>query len=266
MIRPAELDGIRSGAIDLAFRRWETPRVRVGTRMRTAIGLIEVTSLERVEDSALTAEDARRAGAASLAALLRGLEQRSERPVYRVGLRYAGPDPRIALRESVPDADELAGLAGRLARLDRAAADGPWTRQPLELIDEHPGRRAPDLASEVGRPTAEFKRDVRKLKELGLTESLDIGYRLSPRGEAVLDHLTGEPRTDRPERPAGTPLPHVGAAASRALAAAGVTTLEQVAGMREADLLALRGVGPVAVSRLSRALEDVRLAPIVQDG
>lgn len=27
---------------------------------------------------------------------------------------------------------------------------------------------------------------MRKLKELGLTESLDIGYHLSPRGEAVL--------------------------------------------------------------------------------
>jgi hypothetical protein len=35
-----------------------------------------------------------------------------------------------------------------------------------------------------GRPA--FKLNVRKLKELGLTESLDIGYRLSPRGEAVM--------------------------------------------------------------------------------
>jgi hypothetical protein len=31
-----------------------------------------------------------------------------------------------------------------------------------------------------------FKANVRKLKALGLTESLDIGYRLSPRGEALL--------------------------------------------------------------------------------
>ena len=31
-----------------------------------------------------------------------------------------------------------------------------------------------------------FKRDVRKLKELGLTESLEIGYRISPRGETLL--------------------------------------------------------------------------------
>jgi hypothetical protein len=44
--------------------------------------------------------------------------------------------------------------------------------------------RAPDLAARMGRETLPFKRDVRKLKELGLTESLEVGYRLSPRGRA----------------------------------------------------------------------------------
>ncbi|MBT8336701.1 MAG: hypothetical protein KJO11_08860 [Gemmatimonadetes bacterium] len=34
---------------------------------------------------------------------------------------------------------------------------------------------------------------VRKLKALGLTESLEVGYRLSPRGAAVLRRLAGEP-------------------------------------------------------------------------
>lgn len=35
-----------------------------------------------------------------------------------------------------------------------------------------------------------FKQDVRKLKELGLTESLEIGYRLSPRGKSVIDRMS----------------------------------------------------------------------------
>jgi len=56
----------------------------------------------------------------------------------------------------------------------------------LELIAQRPATRAPDLAASLGRETAPFKTDVRKLKELGLTESLDVGYRLSPRGEAYL--------------------------------------------------------------------------------
>jgi hypothetical protein len=46
--------------------------------------------------------------------------------------------------------------------------------------------RAPDLAASLGRETLPFERDVRKLKELGLTESLEVRYRLSPRGRAYL--------------------------------------------------------------------------------
>jgi hypothetical protein len=69
MIRPAELAAIKRGEIDLAFRRWDRPRVKVGTQLRTGVGLVEVVSVERVAVSALRADDARRAGAASLAAL-----------------------------------------------------------------------------------------------------------------------------------------------------------------------------------------------------
>jgi len=187
LIRPAELDAIRSGRVDLAFRRWERPRLRVGTRIRTAIGLVEVTAVDRIAVKGISAEDARRAGAASRQELLAGLARRAERPVYRVGLRFAGPDPRIALREQADVSDDdRARLVGRLDRMDRASNHGPWTRATLASIDRRPATRAPDLAEELGRETTAFKRDVRKLKELGLTESLETGYRLSPRGSALL--------------------------------------------------------------------------------
>ena len=54
----------------------------------------------------------------------------------------------------------------------------------LDVIAARPATRAPDLAASFGRDTAPFKIDVRKLKNLGLTLSLPVGYRLSPRGEA----------------------------------------------------------------------------------
>ncbi len=255
MIRPAELAAIRHGEVDLAFRRWDRPRVRAGTRMRTAVGLVEVTSVERTALSSLRAEDARRAGAASLAALRAALSHRTDRPVWRVGLRYAGPDPREALREQLPDEEEMAELHIWLDRLDAASPHGPWTRPTLRIIDRSPGVRAPELAAELGRETLSWKADVRKLKERGLTESLAIGYRLSPRGEAVLDH--GGPPRRRAPRPDGTPLPRtIGAPATRALRAHGVHTLEQVAGWTAAELLALHGVGPVAVERLEAALQE----------
>ncbi|MBB4692791.1 hypothetical protein [Paractinoplanes abujensis] len=256
-IRPAELAAIRAGDIDLAFRRWDRPMVKVGTRMRTAVGLVEITSVDRVPVSRLTAGDARRAGAVSLAALRLGLERvHPERPVYRIGLRYAGADPRQALREAVPDAAEIEAIGAWLDRLDRASPSGPWTRATLVLIDELPATRAPELAGRMGRETLSFKQNVRKLKERGLTQSLDIGYRLSPRGAAVLDH-EGHPRaaggTTEPEP--GVPLPHLGAAATRALTARGVTRLEQVAALTAAEVQALHGVGPYALSRLRAALD-----------
>ncbi|WP_235654380.1 hypothetical protein [Mycolicibacterium houstonense] len=46
--------------------------------------------------------------------------------------------------------------------------------------------RAPDLAAQVDCEVPRFKRRVRQLKGLGLTISLDVGYRLAPRGRAYL--------------------------------------------------------------------------------
>ncbi|GAA2550889.1 ASCH domain-containing protein [Pseudonocardia hydrocarbonoxydans] len=183
LIRRPVLDAIAAGTVTCAFRRWSAPRVRPGTMLRTAVGVLEIVSVEPVAASRLTAADARSAGYATLAAL-RAENARREGTLYRVTLRPAGPDPRIALRESADlSADDRAALTARLARMDRRT---PWTAAVLALIAEHPGVRAPDLAARLGRETAPFKRDVRKLKELGLTESLEVGYRLSPRGRAYL--------------------------------------------------------------------------------
>jgi hypothetical protein len=256
MIRPAELAAIKAGTVDLAFRRWARPRVVVGTRMRTAVGLLEVTSVEQVSVSSLRADDARRAGAPSLTALKQALAARSEDPAWRIGLAYAGPDPREALRAAVPDADEIATITARLDRLDASSAYGPWTRQTLDLIDLNPTVRAPDLAAQVGRETADFKKDVRKLKELGLTESLAIGYLLSPRGEAVVDAGLPAPR-ERAARATGTQLPRgIGAPATAALREVGVTTLEQVTAYTAAELAAIHGVGPIALTRLREAMAE----------
>lgn len=255
MIRPDELKAIKAGEVDLAFRRWDRPRVKVGTRMRTSVGVLEVTEVERVSASKITGQDAKRAGARNLKSLKEALDRRTEVPIFKVTLRYAGEDPRKLLRNEVPTAGEIEGLIAWLDRLDKASAIGPWTRQTLDIIDHSPAVRAPDLAAQLGRDTPEFKRDVRKLKEKGLTESLDIGYRLSPRGIAVVDHGQATKR-ERPAPPTGTSLPRIGAPATRALHAAGITTLEQVAEAKEQDLTALHGVGPKAIGILQETLDE----------
>jgi hypothetical protein len=202
LLRRAELDAIKAGHIDLAFRRWERPRLRQGTHMRTAIGLIEVNAVQQTAPEEVTDDEARRAGAASRDELLARLQRKTaEHPVYRIGLRFAGADPRVALRENSDLADdELEQVAARLDRLDQAR-DAPWTRAILTLIDEQPQTKAAELAEQTQRELHAFKRDVRKLKELGLTESLERGYRLSPRGRAVLEKLA---RTGSGGEAAGT--------------------------------------------------------------
>ena len=62
----------------------------------------------------------------------------------------------------------------------------PWTRETLRLIAKHPRIAASKLAAKVERETLPFKVDVRKLKKLGLTQSFEVGYEISPRGRAFL--------------------------------------------------------------------------------
>jgi len=190
---PAILSAIADGHVDLAFRRWDRPRVKPGARQRTAVGVIEFESVEPVARGQVSREDARRAGFASRDELLGFLDRRAMGTIYRVRLQLIGPDPRIVLREALPDDREAAEIERRLGRLDRASRHGPWTRAVLGAIGAQPAIRAADLASQFGRERLPFKLDVRKLKELGLTESLKVGYRLSPRGRAILERLPSRP-------------------------------------------------------------------------
>jgi hypothetical protein len=186
-------EGIVAGDVSLAFRRWTRPRVKAGTRMRTASGIVEIDSVEVVAAAEVTEDDARRAGFESREALFRVLDggrrggRKAEGEIHRVELHYGGPDPRVALRERAEfEPGERAELDARLARMDAAGRTGPWTAEVLALIAERPATLAEELAAARGEGKLAFKRRVRSLKELGLTESLEVGYRLSPRGKAYL--------------------------------------------------------------------------------
>ena len=187
IFRQHVLEGIRDGTITVAFRRWRRPSVRAGGTLLTAVGQLEIVSVDEVAMTRISDADARRAGHASLDELVTELAARAEGKLYRVELGALRPDPRVALRQSATIGDsERHQLAQRLQRLDSSAADGAWTRRTLEIIRAHPGRRAGDLCQLVGLEKLPFKTNVRKLKALGLTESLEIGYRLSPRGLVFL--------------------------------------------------------------------------------
>ena len=187
LISPATAAGIADGSVTLAFRRWDSPRMRPGSTQRTGAGVVLIETVDEIDPATLTEDDAARAGVRSLADLRRLLERRAGAHVYRLQVCLAGADPRVALRAQTDLSEEdRRAVDERLDRWDAARAGGPWTREVLRLIAERPGVRAPDLAASLGRETLPFKRDVRRLKELGLTHSLPVGYEISPRGRAYL--------------------------------------------------------------------------------
>jgi hypothetical protein len=186
-------DGIATGAVTLTFRRWKRSQVVTGHQYRTAAGRIEVDAVDVIDPARISAADARRAGYPGRAELLADLRGSSDLPTYRIKFHALdGADPRDTLAATgALSADDVAELDHRLDRLDRASAHGPWTRAVLQVIAKRPAVRAADLAHGFGRETQPFKLDVRKLKNLGLTISLEVGYRLSPRGEAYLASKRG---------------------------------------------------------------------------
>lgn len=181
--------GIADGSVTVAFRRWAKPTVVAGRPYRTGGGRVEVISVDEISPDQISKADAKRAGFASIEELRTGLPDAPDRELYRVRFKLIDePDPREELaNDAALSVDDVADIDARLDRLDRASKAGAWTRPTLRLIEERPATRAPDLAESVGRETKAFKLDVRKLKNLGLTTSLKIGYQLSPRGNAYLN-------------------------------------------------------------------------------
>ncbi len=187
LLKHAVLQAIEAGDVDLVFRRQKRPTVKKGGTLKTKIGVLEILAVDAVEEDAITTRAARRAGFDSVQDVLDSMAGR-EGTLYRVRVRHVGEDPRIALRnDAALDEGTVADLEKRMQRYDASSSYGAWTERTLRLIEQHPARRAPELAELMGRETKPFKTDVRKLKALGLTESLKVGYRLSPRGEAFLE-------------------------------------------------------------------------------
>ena len=185
---------IRNGSTSLTFRVWKTARVKVGNSYKfSASDFVEVESIEPVAIDSIRDDEARRAGflgASQLTSFLlnsapKDLTLKSK--VFRVRFRYVADhaDSAAALRTDISPAS-LDEVVGRLQRMDRRSRHGPWTRQVLELIHKNPRMAASRLAPTVNRETRPFKVDVRKLKALGLTQSFEVGYELTARGEALL--------------------------------------------------------------------------------
>ena len=184
------LQGIVEGRIRVVFRTWQKPTVKTGGTLRTRMGLLAIEAVDAVRFKDVTARDLKQAGLRDEKHLKECVAGRTG-TLYRIRVKHAGEDPRIALRSQTLTEEEIPKIRARLERMDKASSDGPWTIQYLETIEARPAQRAPELAEMYGLETKPFKQRVRRLKELGLTESLPVGYRLSPRGVSYLAQTRG---------------------------------------------------------------------------
>jgi len=191
--------GIVDGSVTVTFRQWERPHVRVGGRYRVhPLGVVEVDKVAQVALRDLEAADARAAGFESLQDLhdyLRALGKTQLTPkslLWRVQFHHGGDGDRVELAlVSKLSSSDVENIIARLAKLDR---DSPWTSETLAIIAKHPKVAASQLALKLGREKLELKEDIRKLKRLGLTESFEVGYAISPRGKAFLRAMTRRKR------------------------------------------------------------------------
>lgn len=173
-------DQIRAGDVTVSFRNWKRRQVKVGGvyRLRPT-GAVKVTDLHTMRLSEVEDDDAIRAGFASRAALAAFLRLPGTAQVTRV--EFALTDDAVKSPPTLTAAEALA----RLEATDRRST-APWTARVLALIEARPATRAGDLAPAMGWDTPKFKANVRKLKALGLTQSLEIGYRLTDLGVQVV--------------------------------------------------------------------------------
>jgi hypothetical protein len=195
------LAGIVQGKIRVVFRTWKRPTVKAGGQLRTRMGLLAIEAVDAIEPGEVSDRDIKLAGFENRTTWVESMRDRTG-TLYRIRVRHAGEDPRIALRSTKLGATDIPKLRERLARMDKASETGAWTLAYLEMIQARPAQRAPELAELFGLETKPFKQRVRRLKELGLTESLKVGYRLSPRGLSLLKHLS-KPARDAVSRARG---------------------------------------------------------------
>lgn len=190
LIKQKHLEGIMSGDISLAFRKWKKLAIKKGSLIKTSIGSVKIVDFAETDLSKITDDEAKLAGYESAQLVISELEKVTNGAIYRIQLSFDKADPRIDLREQKQISDEeLEALKEKLLNLDKFSNQGKWTTKVLKAIQENPKLPAAELASKVNKEREWLKTNVRKLKNLGLTISHEPGYTLSPLGEYVLNLL-----------------------------------------------------------------------------
>ncbi|WP_194775718.1 hypothetical protein [Pararhodonellum marinum] len=150
LFKQVHLQGIRSGDISLAFRKWDKASVNQGTLLKTAIGLVEIFSIATIEEDLITEVDVLRAGFENKEQLLKSLRDDDKGNIYRIEVRYHSEDPRIELRDQKLTDERYETLKEKLIRLDKYSKQGNWTQKILLTIKDNPHLHAIGITNLTG--------------------------------------------------------------------------------------------------------------------
>ena len=190
LFKEIHLSGIKSGEITLAFRKWQKVSVKSGSLSHTSVGLVEIRKIETVNENEIAEEDALNAGFADKTQLLKSFTHNSTGTIFKISVRYHSADPRIKLREQTELSEQqFTDLKKRLERLDNHSKQGHWTEKILLTIKDNPNLHSIGIAKLTGFEKEWLKLNIRKLKNLGLTISHNVGYELSPLGKTFVDKV-----------------------------------------------------------------------------
>lgn len=192
LFKEVHLQGIKSGTVHLAFRKWEKAAIKKGTLMKTAVGLVEIVEVTTIDENKITDNDAKNAGFLNRELLFKSLRQNDKANIYRIEVQYHSEDPRIELREQALTEERFIEIQDKLIRLDKFSKQGNWTEVILLTIKSNPHFHASGISKLTGYEKEWLKLNIRKLKNLGLTISHTVGYELSPLGSEFIEKLANE--------------------------------------------------------------------------
>ena len=174
---------IKEGKVTVAFRIWKKPTVKAGGNLITPVGQLQIDRLVTLDSNAEITDSLAEQTGFSKQELIHTL-QGSEGKLYKIEFHLIGEDPRIALRQKPMTELEIELILKKLKRID-SGPRGPWTKDVLRVINDNPKVSAKNLAEILKVEKDWLKIQIRKLKNMGLTISHEVGYSIAPRGKTL---------------------------------------------------------------------------------
>ncbi|MHA6728781.1 ASCH domain-containing protein [Devosia sp. A369] len=85
------LEDIKTGKVDLVFRRWSRPSVKAGGTLKTKVGLLSIGAIDDISPDDVTNAEAQRAGFADVPAFRKWLDTMKPGHLFqRIEVSYLG--------------------------------------------------------------------------------------------------------------------------------------------------------------------------------